>query len=150
MDTEGDLLSAYVSAANEQDAEGILKILEKWKEGREKLSLIWADQGYRRKALEETLKSSYGIKLTITRSLRPQGIWVEQTNQESLRQALEVLSEQRKFKIEPRRWVVERTLAWLGRNRRLSKDYEYLPEISESYLYIAMAKILLKRLKNLF
>lgn len=150
MDTEGDLLSAYVGAANEQDAEGILKILEKWKEGREKLSLIWADQGYLRKVLEENLKRIYGIKLIITRSPRPRGIWVEKTNQESLRKALEILSEQRKFKIEARRWVVERTLAWLGRNRRLSKDYEYLTEISESYLYIAMAKILLKRLKNVF
>lgn len=50
------------------------------------------------------------------------------------------------FQVQPRRWVVERTFAWLNRNRRLSKDYEYLTEISESYLYIAMIRILLKRL----
>jgi len=52
-----------------------------------------------------------------------------------------------KFTVIPKRWVVERTYAWMGRNRRLSKDYEYLPEVSESYLYIAMTKTMLGRLK---
>ncbi|MBI3258988.1 MAG: transposase [Ignavibacteriae bacterium] len=48
----------------------------------------------------------------------------------------------------PRRWVVERTYAWMNRNRRLSKDYEFLPKTSETYLYLAMSKILLGRFKN--
>ena len=56
----------------------------------------------------------------------------------------------RAFTILPRRWVVERTYAWIGRNRRLSKDYEYLPEVSESYLYAAMAKTVIRRFKNNF
>jgi len=46
----------------------------------------------------------------------------------------------------PRRWVVERTFAWLGRNRRLSKDYEFLPETGETMIYIAMMRLMLKRL----
>jgi len=50
------------------------------------------------------------------------------------------------FQVQPKRWVVERTFAWLNRNRRLSKDYEYLTEISESYLYIGMIRILLRRI----
>jgi transposase len=46
----------------------------------------------------------------------------------------------------PRRWVVERTFAWLSRNRRLAKDYERLPETGETFLYMAMSRILIKRL----
>ena len=50
------------------------------------------------------------------------------------------------FEVLPRRWVVERTFAWFGRYRRLSKDYEYLPRTSETMLYIAMINIMLRRL----
>jgi putative transposase len=50
------------------------------------------------------------------------------------------------FQVLPRRWVVERTFAWLGRYRRLSKDYEELPETSETFIYIAMVHLMLKRL----
>ena len=50
------------------------------------------------------------------------------------------------FKLLPRRWVVERTEAWLGRHRRLSKDYEQLPEVSEAMIYVAMVRLMLKRL----
>ncbi|WP_373277654.1 hypothetical protein [Thermus caldilimi] len=46
----------------------------------------------------------------------------------------------------PERWVVERTLAWLGRNRRLSKDYEQHPSVSEAWLYLGMLRLLVKRL----
>ena len=51
------------------------------------------------------------------------------------------------FEVLPRRWVVERTLAWLGRCRRLSKDYEALPETSEAWVYVAMIHLMLKRLQ---
>jgi putative transposase len=50
------------------------------------------------------------------------------------------------FKIVPRRWVVERTFGWLGRFKRLSKDYELLPERSESMIYLAMIQLMLRRL----
>ncbi|NEO45989.1 MAG: transposase [Moorea sp. SIO4A3] len=53
---------------------------------------------------------------------------------------------QRSFEIQPRRWVVERTFAWDRRQRRLSKDYERLPEVSESVVYIAMIPLMLNRL----
>ena len=50
------------------------------------------------------------------------------------------------FTVVPRRWVVERTFAWLGRYRRLSKDYEYLTATSEQVIYLAMTRLLLRRL----
>ena len=43
----------------------------------------------------------------------------------------------------PRRWVVERTFAWLGRNRRLSKDYEALPCTEEAWIYLTMIRLML-------
>ena len=52
-----------------------------------------------------------------------------------------------RFEVLPRRWVVERTLAWLSRCRRLSQDYEELPETSEAWVHIAMVHLMLKRLK---
>ena len=51
------------------------------------------------------------------------------------------------FQVLPRRWVVERTLAWLSHNRRLSRDYEALPETSQALVYAAMIPLMLKRLK---
>ncbi|MBD2662497.1 transposase, partial [Synechocystis sp. FACHB-929] len=53
---------------------------------------------------------------------------------------------QKGFEVLPRRWVVERTFAWFGRYRRLSKDYEYLPTTSETMLYGAMVHLILQRL----
>ena len=50
------------------------------------------------------------------------------------------------FQVLPRRWVVERTLAWLCRNRRLSKDYEALPETDEALIYLGMIRLMLRRL----
>ncbi len=50
------------------------------------------------------------------------------------------------FRVLPRRWVVERTFAWLGQNRRLSKEYERLPEISEAMIHVAMSRLMLRRL----
>lgn len=52
------------------------------------------------------------------------------------------------FKVLPKRWVVERTFAWLGKYRRLSKDYEYLPKSSEAFVYLASIHLLTRRLSR--
>lgn len=50
------------------------------------------------------------------------------------------------FTVLKRCWVVERTFAWLGNHRRLSKDYEFLPETEENIIYLAMSRLMLRRL----
>ena len=88
-----------------------------------RLSLIWADGGYRGQ-LADWVLSLCGWVLEIVQ--RPK--------------------DSHAFEVLPRRWVVERTLAWLSRCRRLSKDYEALPSTSESWVYIAMTHLMLRRL----
>jgi hypothetical protein len=104
----------------------------------ESLSLIWADGAYRRAFLKEGL-TGLGITLSVVGEVKG-GYWIHKDKIQ------EFVMPPKIFQVQPRRWVVERTLAWLNRNRRLSKDYEYLTEISESYLYIGMSRILLKRI----
>jgi putative transposase len=58
----------------------------------------------------------------------------------------EKLSGPRRFGDLPRRWVVERTFSWLSQNRRMSKDYERLPESSEAFVYVAMTRLMVRRL----
>ena len=53
------------------------------------------------------------------------------------------------FKVQPKRWIVERTFAWLNRNRRLSKEYDMLTQSSENFIYLAMNRLILRRLNAL-
>jgi putative transposase len=55
---------------------------------------------------------------------------------------------QKGFVVLPRRWVVERTIAWLNRQRRLSKDYERLPQTGEAFVYVAMIRLMLRNLAH--
>ena len=73
---------------------------------------------------------------------KPRGVW---TTEDAEIDWTKVLP-QPGFRVLPRRWVVERTFAWLNQNRRLSKDYEVLPETSESWVYVAMSRLMLRRL----
>jgi putative transposase len=124
VDTMGMLLAAVVHGAHRSDHKG-LTLLGTWFAPLwQCLQLIWTD-------------STFGGK-DFT-------VWVEQT----LGWTLEVVSKkegQKGFEVLPRRWVVERTFAWFGRYRRLSKDYESLPTTSETMLYLAMINLMLRRL----
>lgn len=91
-----------------------------------RLRLIWADGGYA------------GQLLGWVRNLRSRN----RLKMEIVKRADDV----RGFKVLPRRWVVERTFGWLGRQRRLSKDYEYLPATSETIIYITMIGLMIRRL----
>jgi putative transposase len=73
-------------------------------------------------------------------------IWAEEWSKEGWQIDWQKLLLRRGFEVLPRRWVVERTFAWLSQNRRMSKDYERLCSTSESFVYAAMARLMVKRL----
>ena len=88
-----------------------------------RLTLIWAEGGYAGKLIA-WVKDICGWRLEI------------------VKRSDDVTG----FKVVPKRWIVERTFAWLYRYRRLSKDYEYLVSSSENMIYIAMIQLMLRRL----
>ena len=124
VDTMGLLLAVVVHPADIQDRDGAKLVLSKLLGRFPRLHLIWADSAY----AGQLVNWAFAL-----------GGWLV----EVVRRARNSHS----FEVLPRRWVVERTLGWLGRNRRLSKDYEELPESSEAWVYIAMIHLMLKRLK---
>jgi len=134
VDTGSLVLGASVHAASVHDREGAQKLLtDELKESLPRLELLWADGaytgGFRRWAEEER-----GWQVKVPRH-RARQLW---------RYGLE--EKPREFMILPRRWVVERTFAWLGQARRLAKDYERLPENGVAMILWAMSRIMLRRL----
>ena len=122
VDTQGRLLGALVVGADWSEQQGARELLGQLLPRWPRLRKLWADQGYR--GLAEALQRAYGVELEIvTRA-----------------------PEQRGFVPLPRRWVVERSLAWTGRCRRLAKEYEHLAASSLAMLYLAACQLLLKRL----
>ena len=123
VDTQGLRLVVAVHPADLQDRDGAKLVISKLTGRFPRLSLIWADGGYAGKLIE-WVATLTGWTLEIVR--RP--------------------GNSHRFQVLPRRWVVERTFAWLGRHRRLSKDYEALPETTEAWVYTAMTGLMLRRL----
>ena len=73
-------------------------------------------------------------------------IWAQEWAKEGREIDWQRLVPRRGFEVLPRRWVVERTFSWLSQNRRMSKDYERLPESSEAFVYVAMTRVMVRRL----
>lgn len=119
----GLLLVVVVHAASIQDRDGAQMLLEKAKRLFPQLKLLWADGGYAGKLVEWTKSVCHWVLEIVKRSDQAKG-----------------------FKLLPRRWVVERTFGWLSRNRRLSKDYEKRTDTSESMIYWAMTRLMVRRL----
>lgn len=133
VDTLGLVLIVLVTAASTQDREGARQVLQKLFERIKqskysrwcRLKLIWADGGYRGELIA-WVKATFGWTLEI----------------------VEKLQGQVGFQVLRKRWIVERTLAWLTRNRRLARDYERLTETSEAFIYVAMIRLMTKRLAH--
>ena len=102
----------------------------------ERLRHIWADMAYRGQRLRTWVEDACGWTLDSVQRPRRWG-WYPIDVEPPPMPAFTVL---------PRRWVVERTIAWIGRYRRLSKEYEYLPESREAMIYLAMSRLMLRRL----
>lgn len=125
VDTLGLLLKVIVTAGNVQDRDGAKFLLQDI--GAEavikRLKLIWADGSYRGELIA----------------------WVEDIFGWTL-EIVEKPKDQTGFQILPKPWIVERTFAWLVRQRRLARDYERLPQTSEAFIYAAMIRLMLRRL----
>jgi len=136
VDTQGLVLKVRVHEAGMHDQEGA-KLLLGGLGGRfPRMGKVWADSAYR--GLSEWLKATLGWELEIVQHWWSRWSW--------LPEGYELPPRPGGFQVLPRRWVVERTLAWLGRNRRLSKDYEFLPETEEVFIYVGMVRLMLRRL----
>ena len=124
VDTQGFLLRVGVHPASVQDRDGAKQVLRPdLRERYPRLAKIWAD-------------GSYGGQLVD---------WVYET----LGCVLEIVprpADQHRFVVLPKRWIVERTFGWIGRYRRMSKDYEYTTSSSEAMVTLGMIRVLLKRL----
>ena len=124
VDTLGLLLAVVVHAADEQDHSGACLVLYALWEKAKRLRVIFADTAYGRKGLPEFVRSTLGYTIELVQKAR----------------------DAVGFEVIAKRWVVERTFAWLGRCRRHTKDYERNPETSESLIQITMINLMLKRL----
>ncbi len=125
VDSQGSILQCKVTAANDADADGLKALLKAYfSPGVQRLKRVWVDAGYRGQALQTwvaNLKRTHKIGLDV--SEKPH----------------------HGFTLLKRRWVVERTFAWLGNYRIHAKDYEVLPSNSEAFIHIVMIHLLLKR-----
>ena len=117
------MLGVYVSAADQNDRDGAKAVLDENRDRLPRLAKIWADGSY----------------------TGPLADWVKERFDADL-EVVKRSDDVKGFVVLPRRWVVERTFAWLGRYRRLSRDYELLPQHGESMVYIAMTRLMLRRL----
>ena len=118
-----------VTAANVQERDGAKQLLQGIRHKFSRLRHIWADGAYAGPLVEwvKTLRPHRPIRLEITK--RTDAI--------------------KGFVVIPKRWIVERTFGWLNRYRRLSKDYELLPETSEAVIHVAMIHLMIRRLARI-
>ena len=138
VDTEGFLLKAKVHAASVFDRDGIKLLLEDAKELFPRLSHLWLDAGYDGKDKgKDWVEKALGLTAEIVK--RPRR-WVRVPIDQ------EPPPYPKGFIVLPRRWVVERSFSWTGQNRRMSKDYERVPESGEAFLYVAMTRLMTRRL----
>jgi putative transposase len=118
------ILCVVVHAASLQDRDGAKLVLAKLAGSFGRLKLIWADGGYAGQLIE----------------------WARHLGRWTL-EIVKRCDDASGFKVLPKRWIVERTFAWLGKYRRLSKDYETLTDSSEAMIRIAMINLMIHRLR---
>jgi putative transposase len=136
VDTGGLVLRAVVHPADISDREGAKLVLEDAPARYPRLAHVWVDAGYAGKTVA-WIEQALGLGVAVVRRPR-RWVWWPADSEPPPRPT--------GFQVLPRRWVVERTFAWLGRYRRLSKDYEALPATEEAWIHLAMSSLMLARL----
>ncbi len=123
VDTGGLLLAVVVTIAGIQDRDGAHRLLTALRARFSTIGLVWADGGYT------------GRLITWTQTVLAFAVTI-----------VKLTDDLTGFEVIPRRWVVERTLAWISKHRRCVRDYETLPEQAEAMVYIAMIMTMSRRL----
>ena len=124
VDTLGFVLALVVHHADWQDYDGACSVLTQAKQKFKRMRVVYGDSAYGRVGLPGWVQETFGWLLSIvSREPGTKG-----------------------FQVLPKRWIVERTFAWIGRSRRHSKDYERNPETSEAMIHVSMIALMLNRL----
>jgi putative transposase len=151
VDTEGFVLKVRVHSAKVPDQDGLRLLLESARSRLPRLSQLWLDAGYQGRG-KDWAENVLGLSVEVVhRTPKPTPekialIWAEEWAKEGREINWQRLLPRRGFEVLPRRWVVERTFAWLCHNRRMSKDYERLCSTGEAFVYIAMTRLMVRRL----
>jgi putative transposase len=130
VDVNGLLLAVLVLGADSRDVDGLSQMLRQKNPALANLKLLWLDSGYRPYYVHGEIFKEHGIRIQMV----------------TVAEATTTSTTDPGFPVIPRRWVVERTFAWLSNFRLLSKEYELLTSSSEADIYIAMTSLMLRRL----
>ena len=153
VDTEGFVLKVKVHSANVLDQMGIKRLLRQADGQFPRLSHLWLDAGYRGEDkgadwVQKTLGWSVDL-VERPRKPAPEEVlmrWAREWAKEGVAVDWQKLLPPKGYLVLPRRWVVERTLAWIDQQRRMSKDYERLCASGEAFVYAAMIRLMRRRL----
>lgn len=134
----GLLLAICIQTANVQDRDGAAEVFEKAKSAHPSITTLFADAGYAGRCAKH-LQHTHGVDVRIMRRADDRnGRWATQGELP--------LEQHRGFQVIPKLWAIERTNAWNVRPRRLTKDFDRLPEVTESWVWFAQARLLARRL----
>ena len=143
VDTEGNLMEVKVTGADDSDLAGGKKMLAPLQGRFPRLQLLWGDSRYGGK-LREWVKEHFGWDVQTVRRLGTA------SDASTIEPEPKTKDTKAGFVLQPRRWVVERTFAWITRWRRLARDHEGLPESSEAFIKISASRLMLSHLAPAF
>jgi putative transposase len=121
-DTLGLPLRVVVHSAGIQDRDGAALVLDGLRARCPHLGLVWADAGYLARKVNDAVADVAGLRIEIVKRSQPTG-----------------------WHLLPRRWVIERTFAWFGRNRRLARDYEGIVDAALAFIHLATIQLIVRR-----
>jgi transposase len=151
VDTEGLVVEARVHSAKVPDQDGIRRLLEPACSRLGRLIHLWVDAGYRGRG-KEWAEKALGLEVeVVNRSPKPTPenvlrVWAREWFKEGREMDLSKLPTRPAFENLPRRWIAERTFAWISHNRRMTKDYEGLCSTGEAFIHASMTRLMVRRL----